>query len=283
MRRKERIFFTFWLILLLLFIHNGETFGQPDLKILLANDDGIDSPGIAALFEKLSQIALVTVAAPSKNYSSVGHGITSNDPIMVEETEKKGTKWYSIGALPATCVRLALESLVDEKPDIVVSGINKGENVGVVTYYSGTVACAREAAFKGIPSVAISLEEGKVMDYAAAADFMVGLIQEMKEKKLKPGIYLNVNFPSLPKYKIKGILITKQDTRPSLEYFEQRKNPRGKIYFWNFYKPLDQGSEKTDVWALRNGYISITPFSFDQTSFSEIESLASWKIIKWKK
>lgn len=123
---------------------------------------------------------------------------------MISESERKGSKWYAIKALPATCVRLALESLLAEKPDLVVSGINRGENLGVVSFYSATVACSREAAIKGIPAVAVSLESGKTMDYAPAADFIVSLVREMKEKRLKPGVFLNVNVPNLPEDKIKG-------------------------------------------------------------------------------
>lgn len=154
--------------------------------------------------------------------------------------------------------------------------------MGVVTFYSATVSCAREAAFKGIPAVAVSLEIGENMDYNFAADFIVELAKEMKAKGLKDDTFLNVNFPALPKNLIKGVLINKQDMRPSFEYYEKRINPKGQIYFWPLYKSLDQGNQKTDVWALKNSFISITPFHFDQTVYSGLKALESWKVTRWK-
>jgi len=283
MSRKIQVLGGLALILIIFLISDGGLFGQSPFKILISNDDGIDAPGIAALFEKLSTIASVTIAAPAQNYSAVSHGITYQDPIMVSESERYGSKWYAVKALPATCVRLALESLLAEKPDLVVSGINRGENIGVVSFYSATVACAREAAIKGIPAVAVSLASGKTMDYAAAADFIVSLVEEMKEKRLKPGVFLNVNVPNLPKDDIKGAMITRQDTQPSLESYEKRVSPGNQVYFWNIYKELEQAPERTDVWAVRNGYISVSPFQLDQTHCQQLKELEVWDIIKGKK
>jgi len=256
---------------------------QPPLRILLSNDDGIEAPGLATLFEKLSAIGQVTVAAPSKNYSGTSHGVTSNRPIMVAEMDKNGSKWYAIDALPATCVRLAMEALLPEKPDLVVSGINSGENMGVVTFYSATVAAAREASFMGIPAISVNLQKSPAMNYADAADFIAVLAREVKDKGLRRGFFLNVNYPALPKDKIKGVLITKQDIQPSLEFYERRTSPEGKTYFLPTYKDLVQAPERTDVWAMANGYISIAPMQFDQTAYRELGTLEAWKITKWKK
>jgi 5'-nucleotidase len=283
MKRRNQVLRGKALILIFFFIAAGCLSGQSSFKILISNDDGVDAPGIAALFEKLSSIASVTIAAPAQNYSGVSHGITYQDPIMISESERNGFKWYAIKALPATCVRLALESLLIEKPDLVVSGINKGENIGVVSFYSATVACSREAAIKGIPAVAVSLESGKTMDYGPAADFIVSLVLEMKEKPLKPGVFLNVNVPNRPKDKIKGVVITRQDTQTSLESYERRVGPRNQVYFWNLYKELEQAPERTDVWAVRNGFISISPFQIDQTAYQELKGLENWNIIIGKK
>ena len=283
MKRRIQVLERLALILVFFFVADGCLFGQSSFKILISNDDGIEAPGIAALFEKLSAIATVIVAAPAQNYSGVSHGITYLDPIMISESERNGSKWYAIKAMPATCVRLALESLLPDKPDLVVSGINRGENIGVVSFSSATVACSREAAIKGIPAVAVSLESGKIMDYAPAADFIVSLVQEMKEKHLKPGIFLNVNVPNLPKGMIKGAVVTRQDTQASLESYERRVGPRNQVYFWNFYKELDQAPERTDVRAVRNGFISISPFQIDQTDYGELKGLENWNIIKGKK
>jgi 5'-nucleotidase len=258
-------------------------FGQQPYRILVSNDDGIDHPGTKALIPKLSPLGEITVAAPSKNASGVGHGMTFPGPIPVEAWERDGIKWFSIGALPATCVRLALTSLLSEKPDMVVAGINKGANVGVITFSSGTVACAREAAYKGIPAVAVNMQKEEAMDYDAAAGFVAALVKELKEKGLPPGTYLNVNIPALPKDRIKGVLITKQDLRPSDEWYEKRLGADGKIGYWSIYKVVEDGDPKSDAWALSQGYISITPFSIDQTQFSQIKSLENLKIINPKK
>jgi 5'-nucleotidase len=159
-----------------------------------------------------------------------------------------------------TCVRLALDALLAERPDFVIAGINPGENTGVNIYYSATVACAREAAFLGIPAISVNLRTGSAVDYGPAADFVVALVKTLREKPLKPGIYLNVNVPGLPKEQIKGIMFAPQDVRHSLEFFEKRMNPRGQMYFWNSYKDLDQGTEKTDVWPCKTATSLSRPY-----------------------
>jgi 5'-nucleotidase len=181
-----------------------------------------------------------------------------------------------------TCVRLALDALLAERPDFVISGINPGENTGVDVFYSATVACAREAAFLGIPSIAVSLGAGSPVDYGLAADFIVDLVRALKEKPLKPGTYLNVNVPGRPKEQIKGILYAPQDSRHTLESFDKRTNPRGQVYFWNSFKSLDEGTEKTDVWAMHNGYIAVTPLQISHTDYQELKELERLKIAGWK-
>ena len=133
---------------LVLLCHTIAPAGEPArLRILISNDDGIEAPGIAALFDALSRLGTVTVAAPSQGRSATSHGIVTDGPILVRESDRKGARWYAIDALPATCVRLALENLLETPPDIVVSGVNRGENLGVVTFYSATVACARASTW----------------------------------------------------------------------------------------------------------------------------------------
>jgi 5'-nucleotidase len=227
-------------------------------------------------------LGTVTVAAPSENRSGSSHGVTSNRPISLAESVRQGQTWYAIDALPATCVRLALEALLPEKPDIVVSGINRGENTGLVTFYSATVACAREAAFQGIPAIAVSLESSPEMDYAAAADFIVSIVREVKKRGLGRGTYLNVNIPALPKEKIKGVMVTRLDQRPSLESYEGKTNAEAQIIFWPLYKELGAGDPKADIWALRNGYISVTPMSIAQTDEADLNGLKNWEVLTWK-
>jgi len=256
--------------------------GQAPLKILISNDDGIEAPGIAALCEALSRIGTVTVAAPTQNYSLTSHSKISSDPIFVTESVRNGSKWFGVKATPATCVRLALESLV-ETPDLVVTGINKGENLGTVTFYSATVGAAREAALKRIPAIAVSLANGPKMDYGPAAAFVADLVQNIKSIPFETIIFLNVNVPNLPKDQIKGVMFVPQDMRPANEAYEKRVNPSGQIYFWNIFKDLDAGEQKTDVWAVCNGYISITPFQTDQTNSAAWKQLESLKLSGWIK
>jgi len=252
------------------------------LHILISNDDGVDAPGIIALVRELSKIATVTVAAPAQNASGASHGMTFTDPIFVSESVKDGVRWFGIRATPATCVRLALESLLAEKPDFVLTGINKGENLGLVTYYSATLGSAREASFSGIPSVSFNLQSGPIMDYAVAAEFAVAIVRALAKNPIKSGFFLNVNVPNLTKDKIKGAIVVPVDPQPPFERYEKRTTPNGKTYYWNTYKPLVAGPEKTDVWAIRNGYISISPLSIDPTDRAALKALESLKLEGWK-
>ena len=265
------------------FCSGGVALSQKPYRILISNDDGISHPGTEALVAKLAPLGEITVAAPSKNQSGVGHGSTFPGPIMVESWERNGVKWYSIEALPATCVRLALLSLLSEKPDIVVAGINKGANVGVITFSSGTVACAREAAYWDVPALSVNMQSGKTMEYDAAADFVAALVKEFKEKKLPPGTYLNINIPNLPKNLIKGALVTRQDLRPPDERYEKRTSQEGETGYWSIYKVLENGDPKTDAWALSHDYISITPFQIDQTQYSQIKKMKDWRVVNPRK
>ena len=271
------------IVLILIIFTCRDGFGQSALKILISNDDGIEAPGLAALFDKLSSLGSVSVAAPIKNQSGASHGLTSEAPIWVEEIKRQGQKWYAIEALPATCVRLALDALLPEKPDLVIAGINRGETTGVVTFYSATVACAREAAFSGIPAIAVHLGRSETMDYEEAASFILELVREIAKKNFKPGLFLNINIPALPKEKIRGVLITRQDTRRTLEFYTRKNDSSGKVYFERSFKRLEPAGEKTDIWAVRNGYISITPLQFDQTDSAGLKSLEDWAAQAWKK
>ena len=253
---------------------------QQPYRILISNDDGYQAPGIRALVEKLRPLGEVTVAAPAANQTGVGHALTFGRPIDVKSWEEDGCRWFAIAATPAVCVRMALTSLLPQLPDVVVSGINKGENTGVITFSSGTVSCAREAAYRNIPGIAVSLEEGPQMDYAAAAEFAARLLLEVCQRGLPAGTYLNVNFPARPADKIKGVLVTRQDTRPADEHYAKRTSPEGKEEYWSVYRPLTGGKEDTDTWAFTQGYISITPMTIDQTLTKLGAALREWDIVK---
>jgi 5'-nucleotidase len=255
------------------------------LKILVSNDDGIEAPGILALAEALLPLGTVTVAAPRDPRSGVSHGVTSDRPIAVLESERQGMTWFSIDALPATCVRLALERLIPERPDLVVSGINRGENLGTVTFYSATVAAAREAALLGFPAIAVNLDAGKDMDYTAAAGVLADIVRTLGRNGIGKGEFLNVNIPDLPKESIRGVRITRQDTRAPIDLFERSVTPEGATLYKPSWKHLEPAGEDTDIWAVRNGYVSVSVFGIDQSaavSATARKSLGRLEKLTWK-
>ncbi len=265
MKKPGRISYVIFLSAFALLFAAGPLRGQGELRILVSNDDGWDAPGIIALAAALKPLGRVTVVAPAVNNSAAGHSMTFRDPIPVREVLKDGVTWHIAEARPATCVRLGLNALLPEKPDVVVSGINGGDNLGVVTFYSATVGCAREAAFEGVPAIAVSLEGSDAMDYGPAAAFTAALVRELAQRGRLKGVFLNVNVPGLPAAAIKGVRLTRQDMNPMPGGFERRVSPKGGVYFWALLPPQPPGPKGTDTWATANGYISVTPFSVDQT------------------
>lgn len=236
------------------------------LSVVITNDDGIEAPGILALAEALRPLGQVTVAAPSGNRSGVSHGVTSDRVIAVQKSERGGQKWFAIDAMPATCVRLAVEELLPSKPDLVLSGINKGENLGTVTYYSATVGAAREAAFLGIPAMAVNLASADGMDYGTAASVTAAIVRSLGRSGIARGTFLNVNVPALPPERLRGIRITRQDTRAPIDFFEKAIAPDGSTTYTPRWEHLEPGGEGTDIWAVRQGYVSVSIFGFDQSA-----------------
>lgn len=236
------------------------------LRILITNDDGIEAPELEALYEALLPLGPVTVAAPHKDRSGSSHGVTSDRPIGVTGATRDGMSWFAIDALPATCVRLAIEKFLAEKPDFVVSGINPRENLGTVAFYSATVAAAREAAFLGIPAMSVNLAHGPGSDRRAAARIVSELVRTLGRDGIPKGTFLNVNIPALPREEIKGIRITRQDTRAPLEFFEKRAAPDGGEEYMPSWKHLEPAGKGTDIWAVRNGYVSVSVFGIDQSA-----------------
>ena len=247
-------------------------------RILLTNDDGIDAPGLVAMHKALSRVGRVTVAAPATNQSAAGHGLTTGrNPIFVTTwTDDGGSVWHSITARPATCVSLALENLLSDTPDIMVSGSNHGANLGLVTYYSGTVGAAREAAFRGIPAIAVSVQAGSPMDFAAAAEFTAQLVEKYLKEKLPPQTFINVNYPALPKDQVKGVKIGSLSTKASRSFYVKGTLPNGQDYFWPGYRPLVSGEPDTDLSAVLEGYITLTPLQLDTTEYELIPLLQDW-------
>lgn len=247
-------------------------------RILVTNDDGIRAPGILALARAMTALGEVTVVAPADNQSGKGHSLTILEPIFVDKVTLEGIPTaYSATATPASCVKIALGSLMGSKPDLVVSGINRGQNLGRVAYVSGTVGAAREAALQGIPAIAISLKlaEGSTdVSYAAAAAASRQIAELLKTANLPPGVFLNVNVPPGPPEAIKGLRLAMQSLQSGIErYQEHQRPPSNRRYFWNVYEDPKGGAESDDVGVVERGYVAVVPLhasEFDRDAFNQL-------------
>jgi 5'-nucleotidase len=250
-------------------------------RILLSDDDGIAAAGLLAVYAELVKLGDVTVAAPAENQSGVGHGITYAEPLMTREieplvkTEAPAGKWYRIAARPASCVRLALSSLLTEKPDLVVSGINRGENTGYVIYMSGTLGAAREAAFDGIPSIAASQVISPGMDFRPGAAFVGRLAADVLRRGVPRGTFLNVN---IPEGEIKGVKIVPHALTEGVNAYERGVNPRKETYFWSSWTEPMSESLDNDAGAVRHGYIAVTPLRVDVNDAGAQRELEGWNL-----
>ena len=253
-------------------------------RILLSNDDGIAAPGLLAAYAELAKIGEVTVAAPAENQSGVGHGITYREPIMVRTIDPLAKAagpqgpWYRIEAKPATCVRLALASLLTGRPDLVVSGINRGDNAGLTIYVSGTLGAAREAAFDGIPSIAASQVTWPDMGsgpegYRPGAALLGRVAVEVLKRGLPPGTFLSLNFPA---GEIKGVRVVPHSLHTGLNEYERRENPEHETYFWNVWTEPADPDPRTDAGSLREGYGTVTPLRIDANDREAIRAIEGW-------
>lgn len=246
------------------------------MKILISNDDGINATGIKCLSEALSQHHDVYIIAPDRERSAAGHSLTLHTPLRVDEIEAQyGSKrtWVTTGT-PGDCVKIGLSAILDtdEKPDIVISGINHGPNLGADILYSGTVSCAMEGAMLGYPSIAVSLSclACHLEHFKTTADFITKFLPKIKEINFPQKTVLNINTPALGKDDIAGVAITKLGTRMFTNTYEKRKDPRGKIYYWMAGELIKYDEDDgTDINAIRQNKISITPITFEMT-FDEI-------------
>jgi 5'-nucleotidase len=239
----------------LLSISVGAT--QQPFRILVTNDDGVRAPGILAVAEALKAVGEVSIVAPNENQSGKGHSISITDPVYVDQVSlPAGLTALSLTATPASCVKLALLSLLKERPHLVVSGINRGYNLGMTAYVSGTVGAAREAALHGIPAIASSMDTANNWnDYTAAAKFTADVAALVKKQGLPPGIFINMNVPTgAPK----GLRVTTQSSMMGHETWVEHTNPRGRRYFWNDYRDSDKDSVAgTDVALAAEGFVTV--------------------------
>lgn len=247
------------------------------MKILLTNDDGIHAPGLSALYQALRSDYDIYVVAPESEMSAVGHAITLTLPLRVKKVQKNGSFFgYAVTGTPADCVKIAVQGLLEDPPDIILSGINQGPNIGINILYSGTVSAATEGAFLGVRSAAISLACRKEADFSFAASFAREVIRFMTEIGLSEGIALNVNIPDIPSEEINGVCFTSQGTSKFDEKYERRSDPRGNVYYWlSGETVIEDGDSNADSRALQENKITITPISYSLTSIDELRRLKS--------
>lgn len=248
--------------------------------ILVTNDDGIYSAGIYALHRAMQKLGDARVVAPDSERSAVGHAITLSDPLRVWEYERNGQIFgHAVNGTPADCVKLGVKAILNQRPDLVVSGINQGANTAINVIYSGTVSAATEGTLMGIPSIAFSLTTFKKSDFSFAAKFALYLSGMVLEKGLPEGTLLNVNIPPLPEEEIKGVKITRQGRGRYEEYFDKRVDPWNRNYYWLSGKKLlvDSDPNVDDV-AVMDNYIAITPIQFDLTDYKAMDQFKKWNI-----
>lgn len=246
------------------------------MRILLTNDDGIFAPGLIAIYKKLSEIGEVIVVAPSDGRSGASHSITLAQPLVCNKVDINGQfTGFSVQGSPADCVKLARMELCDKPIDLLVSGINNCANIGICVYYSGTVAAAMEAAFLGIPAVAMSLAADEPMDFEKAAEYCVKTLKKIMP--IKNGEVININIPQLSKDEPEGIKVVPQSTEGFHEHYISQKNEQGQRVFQlagGSYKPEDL---LTDTTALAEGFITVTALASDMTDHKKTNQLKKIK------
>jgi 5'-nucleotidase len=252
----------------------------PPYRILVTNDDGVHAPGLAALAQVLQAIGNVTVIAPSDPQSGKGHSIITREPIFREElTLANGLKAIGLSATPASTVNVALLNILSPLPDLVVSGINHGYNLAYSAYLSGTVGAAREAAMHGVPAIAAALAEaGSPRDLVPAAEEVLGVARRVKQFGLPSSTFLSVNIPPMPPGGYKGYMVTAQAmARGGNESFAETKHPSGRTIYWNVYREgVANPPEGTDIWAVENGYVSVSPLRVGELDRTQQEALRNW-------
>jgi len=250
------------------------------MRILLTNDDGIDSPGLKALADALSPLHEVTIIGPDRNWSISGHNRTMDRPLRVSEKFLgDGYKAYQTDGAPADCVALAVLGFLPQVPELVISGINHGNNLGDDITYSGTVAAAMEGVISGLPSIAISMDTHPIWPVDVASAFTVRLVDQITKRGLAKDILLNVNVPNLSQNEIKGVQITRLGKRVYDDALIERKDPRGRAYYWlGGTQVHSEREEGADGAAIEDGYVSITPIHLDLTNHSLLETLRTWDL-----
>lgn len=255
------------------------------MDILLSNDDGIRAEGLWALYRRFAPSHQLTVVAPDRERSAVGHAITLHAPLRANAVSANGDggvrreNAFAVNGTPADCIKLAVNQLLKKKPDLVVAGINPGANVGVNINYSGTLAAAREATLYGIPAIAVSIQARSPVYYDEAAAFVEALARRVERHGLPRGTLLNVNIPDLPRERLKGVRFSRQGHEHFKEGMEKRLDPWKRPYYWyGTYQQETAGRVDVDSAALADDHISITPLQCDATNYDYLETLETWDI-----
>ncbi len=244
------------------------------MRILISNDDGYFAPGIAILARVLGEIADVTVVAPEADRSGASNSLTLDRPLMLRQA---ASGFYYVNGTPTDCVHLAVTGMLDHMPDMVVSGINHGANMGDDTIYSGTVAAATEGFLLGVPSIAISLASKHGAHFETAAQVARDLVLRFQRQGIGEPTLLNVNVPDVPLEALKGLEVTRLGRRHKAEPVVRQQNPRDETVFWvGAAGGAQDAGEGTDFHAVANGFVSVTPLQIDLTRYAQLPALRAW-------
>lgn len=244
------------------------------MRILLSNDDGYFAPGLAVLARTLAQVAEITVVAPERNRSGASNSLTLDRPLSLRQA---GNGFYYVNGTPTDCVHLAVTGMLDQQPDMVVSGINHGANMGDDTIYSGTVAAATEGYLLGVPSIAVSLASFNGKHFETAAHVVLDLVQRYAKDGLGRASLINVNVPDVPMAELKGVCVTRLGKRHKAEPVVKQVNPRNEVMYWvGAAGEAQDAGEGTDFYAVNQGYASVTPLQIDLTDTSRLPALRAW-------
>jgi len=248
------------------------------MRFLITNDDGINAPALRRLAEALAPLGEVTIVAPDRDQSATSHSLTLHRPFRIHQHEPAV---YSVDGTPTDCVVTAFHGLLDEAPDMVISGINHGPNMGEDVFYSGTVAAAIEGALQGRPAIAVSLASRAPADFVEPAGFTARLVRRVLEHGLSTRQLLNVNLPHRPWNEVLGVRITRLGSRVYRDTLVRKVDPRGRDYYWiGGEDPVWEPRDGTDFHAVEDGYVSITPMRLDLTDADALAEMSEWGLTR---
>jgi 5'-nucleotidase len=244
------------------------------MRILLSNDDGYFAPGLAALAEGLAPLAEITVVAPERNRSGASNSLTLDRPLSVR---RAANGFFFVNGTPTDCVHLAVTGLLDKLPDMVISGINDGANMGDDTIYSGTVAAAMEGYLLGIPSIAVSMSQHAPQYFNTAARVVFDMVKRFQENAFPPPVLLNMNVPDIPYEQLQGLKTVRLGKRHKAEPVVKWVTPRGETVYWvGAAGSAQDAGEGTDFHAVEHGMVAVTPLQIDLTQYAQLDALDSW-------